>query len=150
MNLEIPKSFCATSPDCIDLSESILVKGGVQTTITRWDFQCGDGWMELVYSLSRAITDHAQRAGLDILAVQVKEKFGTLRFYVYGGEPSSIGQARQPRESTGRLRPEAGIQRSSHSPEQFSSAFNLWHFAKALPLVDIHQKCCDKIWKYLG
>jgi len=59
--------------------------------------------MELVYSLSRAITDHAQRAGLDISAVQVKEKFGTLRFYVYDGDDvirNLIGEAERESERT--------------------------------------------------
>jgi len=43
-------------------------------------FECGDGWFDLIYSLSKDITtmdDH-------VTAAQVKEKFGGLRFYING------------------------------------------------------------------
>jgi len=43
-------------------------------------FECGDGWFELIYNLSKdivAMDDHVQ-------AAQVKEKFGGLRFYING------------------------------------------------------------------
>lgn len=38
--------------------------------------------------ISQAISTHIESIGLDIIATQVKEKFGTLRFYVYvdGGD----------------------------------------------------------------
>lgn len=49
-------------------------------------FECGDGWMDLIYRLSQAISTHIGSAGLDVVATQVKEKFGTLRFYVDGGD----------------------------------------------------------------
>lgn len=51
-----------------------------------WGFECGDGWMDLIYSLSQAISTHIESTGSDIVATQVKEKFGTLRFYVDGGD----------------------------------------------------------------
>lgn len=52
------------------------------------DFHCGDGWFRLVYDLSSAIENVARIDGLtpDMpewpRALQVKEKFGTLRFYI--------------------------------------------------------------------
>jgi hypothetical protein len=49
-------------------------------------FECGDGWTGLIYRLSAAITQHASAAGLDPVAVQVKEKYGELRIYVDGGD----------------------------------------------------------------
>lgn len=45
-------------------------------------FECGDGWLEIVHGLCVQITNHAADEGLDIKAVQVKEKYGCLRFYV--------------------------------------------------------------------
>ena len=51
-----------------------------------WGFECDDGWMDLIYRLSQAITTHTKSTGLDVVATQVKEKFGTLRFYVDGGD----------------------------------------------------------------
>lgn len=49
-------------------------------------FECGDGWFDLIAELSRRIDDIAKAAGLTDdgypEAMQVKEKFGGLRFYV--------------------------------------------------------------------
>ena len=46
-------------------------------------FECGDGWFDLVYTLATDITNHAAKKGFDPIAVQVKEKYGGLRFYVH-------------------------------------------------------------------
>ena len=45
-------------------------------------FECGDGWFELIYKLSKEIS----KCDPTVRAIQVKEKYGTLRFYVWGGE----------------------------------------------------------------
>ena len=50
-----------------------------------WGFNCGDGWFDIIDDLSRRITELDKRDGVQTEAVQVKEKFGTLRFYVDGG-----------------------------------------------------------------
>lgn len=50
----------------------------------------GDGWYQIVYDLASAIQIEAQKACIPMnsdqypMVVQVKEKFGTLRFYMYG------------------------------------------------------------------
>ena len=52
-------------------------------------FMCGDGWFNLVYNLSKKIETHnnnqvriyAENASL-VIATEVKEKYGELRFYV--------------------------------------------------------------------
>lgn len=52
------------------------------------DFSCGDGWFDLVYKLSEDIEKEAYRVGskpTDTIwprALQVKEKWGTLSFYL--------------------------------------------------------------------
>ena len=56
------------------------------TLFALWGFECGDGWTDLIYRLSQAISAHIESIGLDVVATQVKEKFGTLRFYVDGGD----------------------------------------------------------------
>ena len=45
-----------------------------------WGFDCGDGWFDLIYNLSKAISELEP----NVQAVQVKEKFGGLRFYTDG------------------------------------------------------------------
>lgn len=53
------------------------------------DVQCGvsvgDGWVPMLHVLCRQIEHHCESAKLALPTVmQVKEKFGTLRFYLYG------------------------------------------------------------------
>lgn len=45
--------------------------------------ECGDGWYEVIRGLCRDITDAYEQAGLpvDVQIFQIKEKYGTLRFY---------------------------------------------------------------------
>ena len=69
-----------------------------------YSFSCGDGWFDLVYKLSADIEAEAKKLRLDQesdswpLALQVKEKFGTLKFYCLTGDgtdefkPESVGQ----------------------------------------------------------
>lgn len=62
-----------------------------------WGLECDDGWFELVDTLCGKIQSHiewrsknVQNADeledLQVVAQQVKEKFGGLRFYVVGGD----------------------------------------------------------------
>ena len=43
-----------------------------------WGFEHGDGWYSIIYNLSEKIT----KLDPTVEAVQVKEKFGGLRFYI--------------------------------------------------------------------
>lgn len=49
----------------------------MQQTAMCWGFECSDGWYQLLDNLCSDLT----RIGIDVKATQVKEKFGTLRFY---------------------------------------------------------------------
>ena len=44
-------------------------------------FECGDGWFSIIAALSVKLV----KSGEGIVATQVKEKYGTLRFYILGG-----------------------------------------------------------------
>jgi len=49
-------------------------------------FECDDGWYELIYNLCEKIQKECNDSSCDqVVAAQVKEKFGTLRFYYIGG-----------------------------------------------------------------
>jgi hypothetical protein len=52
-----------------------------------YGFSCGDGWYPLIDVISELLTKHDQ----GIYAVQVKEKFGGLRFYHMGGDNYTLG-----------------------------------------------------------
>lgn len=48
-----------------------------------WGFACGPGWFALIDTLCAEIQQHVDATGIpDVVASQVKEKFGCLRFYV--------------------------------------------------------------------
>lgn len=53
-----------------------------------WGFECGDGWFDLIWQLSKAIEDSARQEGIDPQsdewpeATQVKNKFCSLRFHL--------------------------------------------------------------------
>lgn len=50
----------------------------MQETAMCWGFSCGNGWYKIIDELSAVLEP------LGVVAVQVKEKFGGLRFYVGG------------------------------------------------------------------
>ena len=64
----------------------------MKETCMCWGFECGDGWFQIINQLMGNIQNHidwqnrekeiVQQVTLD----QVKEKFGTLRFYYTGGD----------------------------------------------------------------
>lgn len=45
-------------------------------------FECEDGWLHLIQEIAKFISDRTDKCQ----AAQVKEKFGTLRFYIDCGE----------------------------------------------------------------
>lgn len=71
----------------------------MQQTLMCWGFECDDGWFDLIWMLSLALEDEEKQVNdklslvdqvverlqgkgpFTIEAVQVKEKYGTLRFY---------------------------------------------------------------------
>lgn len=66
--------------------------GDMKVTCMHWGFEHGDHWYDLINVLSYKIQnyiDWMQKNGIEIdqvVAEQVKEKFGTLRFYYRGGD----------------------------------------------------------------
>ncbi|MCU7958478.1 MAG: hypothetical protein KZQ58_00415 [gamma proteobacterium symbiont of Bathyaustriella thionipta] len=47
-------------------------------------FTCHDGWFDLLWRISEYVTKAAEKQGLEPRVVQIKEKFGELRFYMVG------------------------------------------------------------------
>jgi len=61
---------------------------GIHRTCMSWGFECEDGWFQLIYDLSAKLEPMIQQFIIDNpgedavpCASQVKEKYGTLRFY---------------------------------------------------------------------
>lgn len=52
------------------------------------DFECGPGWQRIIRELSLRIENILEKTdSTDMYAVQVKEKYGTLRFYMSNMNP---------------------------------------------------------------
>lgn len=69
----------------------------IQESCMAWGFECGSGWLQLIDCLCSEIQNHVdwkiktiqdpEAANLlQVVADQVKEKFGSLRFYYSGGD----------------------------------------------------------------
>lgn len=57
-------------------------------------FDCGDGWKKILhecFAALRVLKEHGIAPNLGLM--QVKEKFGTLRVYLYGEDPYEIAFA---------------------------------------------------------
>ncbi len=55
----------------------------IQTSLMAFGFEVGDGWFDLINRLCARLQALSDECGApQAVAVQVKEKFGTLRFYV--------------------------------------------------------------------
>jgi len=65
--------------------------GSPQETCMAFGIECGDGWFDLIYKLCEAIQQELQNNGNPPFTVdQVKEKFGSLRFYYSGYNNEAI------------------------------------------------------------
>lgn len=85
MSPELDKKLCEKYPKIFANRN-----GNPQETLMCWGFECGDGWYDLIDTLCGWLqfnTDkngHLPKYASQVVAVQVKEKFGGLRFYVEG------------------------------------------------------------------
>ena len=46
-----------------------------------WGIDVGDGWYDLMDELCSSLQDYSDKMNIQVVATQVKEKFGELRFY---------------------------------------------------------------------
>lgn len=60
-------------------------RGGIDDLYGAFGLDCGSGWYQLIREMCAEITSAYEVAGelVDIVVDQVKEKFGTLRFYYH-------------------------------------------------------------------
>lgn len=80
--------------------------GDPKGTLMCWGFECGSGWYNIINQLCANIQHHVdwgqeqkEKYGRgegcsQVVAVQIKEKFGTLRFYTTGGNGQIYGMIR--------------------------------------------------------
>ncbi|MGF6289652.1 hypothetical protein [Paraburkholderia youngii] len=56
-----------------------------------WGFECGDGWFDLIDALCATLQNATANGAPQVVATQVKEKFGTLRFYTSDHDSAQDG-----------------------------------------------------------
>ena len=83
MRKELDEKLCADYPDIF-----VDRRADMRTTCMCWGFDCGDGWYELLNDLCKKLAALRRVTGVGVRASQVKEKYGTLRFYVWGESDS--------------------------------------------------------------
>lgn len=67
-------------------------------------FECNDGWKQLLDNLCAVIEQHIKSKKLeDIYAIQVKEKFGSLRFYMSYHDDFIEGAIALAEEQSGKI-----------------------------------------------
>ena len=83
MNKELDDALCAKYP--LIFAQRNWDK---MDTCMCWGFECGNGWYDLIdtlcYTLQSYLNAHHPEVN-QVVATQVKSKFGELRFYVEGG-----------------------------------------------------------------
>lgn len=76
--------------------------GDVKVTCMAFGFECGDGWYNLLDALCDSIQEHCDYINrmypnrqFQPIAVQVKEKYGSLRFYVDYRHAENLDESEQ-------------------------------------------------------
>jgi hypothetical protein len=119
MNPELDKKLVEDFPILYrdrygDLKDTAMV-----WTSMIWGFEVGDGWEPIIRRLSEKIEEYNKKhEDNPVIAVQVKEKFGSLRFYVshYPDEIDGLVDAAEAESERvceicgkeGKLRPDLG------------------------------------------
>lgn len=98
MNIELDAKLCKKYP------KIFVNRHGLPTeTLMCFGFEHGDGWYDILDSLCGQIQNHIDWQNKNhekhpvvnqVVAVQVKEKFGGLRFYYEGGDDTVSGMVR--------------------------------------------------------
>jgi hypothetical protein len=99
---ELDEALCAKYPKIF-----VNRHGDMKETLMCWGFECGDGWYQILDSLCGQIQHYSDwnndnrakgyqqyKEVPQVVAVQVKEKFGGLRFYYNGGDDTIHGMVR--------------------------------------------------------
>jgi hypothetical protein len=88
MNSENTRRIIEACPSLFDTmkEECDNMTNGVTFSPIAFFFECGDGWADLLVELCEKIQSHlvtlSPESVYDIVALQVKEKYGSLRFYI--------------------------------------------------------------------
>ena len=100
MSPELDKQLCEDFPLIFSQRNE-----SPERTAMCWGFECGDGWYDLLTMLCINIQTHCEYNPdiPQVVAMQVKEKYGTLRFYAHGGDEYISGVISMAELMSGRI-----------------------------------------------
>lgn len=118
MKLELQKELATKYPKIFR-----NVGGDPMVTCMAWGIECNDGWYDLIYCLCHSMQQHCDVANtrynletekyefleegdteyVQVVAAQVKEKLGELRFYVDGGDATTQGMIQMAENMSSRI-----------------------------------------------
>lgn len=87
MRKELDEELCRKYPQIFCNRHAPMTQ-----TAMCWGFDCGDGWYNIIDAVCVMIQNHERNNKLNnvvmppVIATQVKEKYGTLRFYYTGSD----------------------------------------------------------------
>ena len=101
----------------------------MKETCMCWGFECGNGWFNILDQLMSNIQHHIDwnnqnfekgykqyKQVAQVTLDQVKEKFGTLRFYYTGGDDAIDGMVRMAESMSGVTCEECSAPAQTHGP----------------------------------
>jgi len=107
MSPDLDKALCEKYPKIFKNREASIME-----TCMAWGFECEDGWFDIIDIMCHEIQTYIDwksqnlsakdLESLQIVADQVKEKYGTLRFYYSGGDEVIEGIVRMAESMTHR------------------------------------------------
>lgn len=85
MNANFDENLCKAYPAIFAQRH-----GSMAETSMCWGFDVGDGWYHLIYTLCEELQRETGQGAPQVVALQVKEKFGGLRFYADGANARQV------------------------------------------------------------
>ena len=117
MRQELDRLLCEKYPKMM-----VNRNKNMQETCMCWGFECGDGWYNILDQLMGNIQHHIdwknrkEEVVAQVTLDQVKEKFGTLRFYYSGGDDAIDGMVRMAESMSGVTCEECSAPAQTHGP----------------------------------
>ena len=117
MKQELDKLLCERYPKMM-VNRNLPM----QETCMCWGFECGNGWFNILDQLMGNIQHHIdwknkkEEVVAQVTLDQVKEKFGTLRFYYTGGDDVIDGMVRMAESMSGVTCEECSAPAKTHGP----------------------------------
>jgi len=127
MRLELDELLCKKYPKMM-----VNRNKDMKETCMCWGFECGDGWFTLLDQLMGNIQNHidwknrTEEVVKQVTLDQVKEKFGTLRFYYTGGDEYIHGMVMMAESMSGVTCEECGAQAKTNWPKDENGGIGGW------------------------